>query len=91
MHQAVIMAAFKTSEVYELLLNILKAKRYVYFKDRQKAMKTQSQREMCLYYTGKEDGINELLEAIDKTIADGEEIRDTNELLASVTGGQNEQ
>ena len=42
-------------------------------------MRLASTRDNCLYFTGKEDAIGDFFEAIDQTIADGEEIRDRKE------------
>ena len=82
--QAVMMARFKSSQEYAFLCNILSAKKLVYARERKKALKTQSMRETCLYWTGKEDAVDELFEAIDQTIVDGENIRLKNELIAEM-------
>ena len=49
--------------------------------ERQRAMKLQSSRENCLYFTGVEDGIEKAIEAIEKIVADGRAIESKRELL----------
>ena len=80
--QAVMMLNFKSSQEYAFFCNILKAKKIIYSMERKKALKTQSMRETCLYWNGKEDAVDEFLEAIDQTIVDGDNIRMKNELIA---------
>ena len=75
-YQAIMMAKFKETEEYKFLVNVAEALKIGWRKDRQKAMKTQGQREMCLYITGKEDCVSDFFEMIDQTIVDGEQIRD---------------
>ena len=76
------MLAFKQTQEYQLIRNTFEVLRFLWSKDRLKAMKTQSMRETCLYYSGKEDAVQELLESIDKIIADGDAIIKKNEILA---------
>ena len=80
--QAVMMSRFKTTAEYQLMKNTFEIMGLQWKKERMKLMKTQSQREVCLYYTGREDAVIDLLESIDKIIADGEAIRQANEMMA---------
>ena len=80
--QAVMMRRFKESQEFELLNNVFAVKKLLWSQERQIVMKTQSTREMCLYYTGKEDAATELLLEVDKIISDGEAITKAKEVLA---------
>ena len=82
-YQRNMMAQFKTTETFLFLKNLLEMKKYGFSKERQKVMRIASSRDMVLYFTGKEDAINEVFEAINQVIADGDEIRARNELIQS--------
>ena len=79
-YQRNMMAQFKMTETFSFLKNLLEMKKYGFSKDRQKSMRTASSRDMVLYFTGKEDAMNEVFEAIDQVIADGDEIRNRETL-----------
>ena len=82
LQQGIMMSAFKQTQEYQLLRNTFEVMALTWKQERLKSMKTQSSREMCLYFTGKEDAVIDLLLAIDKIIIDGESLRSTKERLA---------
>ena len=86
--QSIMMANFKKTPEYQLLRNTFEVLKLIWSKERLRVMKLQSTRDMCLYFTGKEDAVQELLESIDKIISDGEDLRRTRELVSQYEGGE---
>lgn len=80
--QATMMSRFKKSLEYQLIKNTFEIKGLIWKREREKLMKTQSSRETSFYFIGKEDAVGDLLESIDQIIADGDAIRQANELTA---------
>ena len=65
---------FQQTEESQLLENSYMALKKMASLDRQKAMKTQATIQHCLYYSGKEDGIQACIEVVNQIIAEGEGI-----------------
>lgn len=80
--QAAMMVRFKETPEYQLIKNTFEVKALIWKKEREKLMRLQSTRETSFYYIGKEDAVGDLLESIDQIIADGDAIRQANELTA---------
>jgi hypothetical protein len=80
--QANMLARFKETQEYQLLKNTLELLCIGYSKERIRVMRTGDARDLCLYYTGKEDAIQECFEAIDRIIVEGEALKDQVAQLA---------
>ena len=82
LYQARLISLFKQTETWDLVRNIILALKKLTGEERRSKMKIQSTRENCLYFTGIEDGIDKVLEEIDKVEAMAEMIRRKREMIA---------
>lgn len=77
--QARRMKIYKESEEFQLFYNTFMVMKKIATDERMRAMKLNSTRENCLYYTGYEDGITKCLDAIDQIVINGELIQDARD------------
>jgi len=82
LEQAAKIRNFKGTEEYILLINTFLALKSVAADQRKVMMRSQTTREMCLYYTGYEDGMQMCMDGIDKIVANGEAILSVKEQMS---------
>lgn len=84
LNQAILISQWKTTECYDLIRNTLLALEKSFKLKKQRLLETPSVsvKEVMIYYSGLEDCVGKIFEEIDKIIANGEAVKNKNEILA---------
>lgn len=82
--QAIKIKGLRQTDEFAILMNTFNALKKIASDERIRVMRAQTTREMCLYMTGFEDGIQRCVDSIDKIVVDGEMAVELKEQMASL-------